>query len=168
MKSSFAGLALLLSLTAPAVAATRLSVAEIQAYLNAHGGRATLERYFDLEKGEGYKLVETGRADAVALAAHLLGSSDAGVTEGLQSALGGAMAVHPEVVLPYLHRGRLLTPGWICLPFMDAEAPRPQSLAILARSRRALEQVRTAALQPQMRECLAEIDKQERNVRARP
>ena len=148
------------------------TVSEIKTYLAAHNGRATIERYFDLEKGEGYRLVETGRPDAVALAVRLLRDSDAAVTTSLLSSLGTAMTAHPDVVLPYLHQDRaganLLTPSRICLPFMDAEEPRQPALAQLARSRQALERVRTAALQAPKQECLARIALVERNVRQRP
>lgn len=147
-----------------------LTAERASAELRERGAQSVLARHFpcDAYEGTGYEQVARGASAWVQLATRLLEDSDACYTTGLQDALGSAMQVAPENVLPYVDRNRQLASERICLPFISAEIPVAEQLRQLASTRASLELVREPHLQAQRNACLAEIERVERMVRSGP
>lgn len=128
----------------------------VRSALRTLGPRATLARYFpcDRHQGTGYAAVATGSAAWLALAERLIADADACHAEGLRDALGRAMQRAPRQVLRLVGKTERLSAEAICLPSISDEPPPAAQRAALARSRRAIEAVRQAELQPQRQACL--------------
>jgi hypothetical protein len=82
---------------------------------------------------------------------------DAGDAEMLGDALGRAMQVAPQRVLPLVNRAPGLDANWICTPFVSDEMPLARARAIVRKSRWAIESVREPRLAKQRAACLDDI-----------
>lgn len=142
----------------PSFAAT---VASIAAELKGKGASYVLKHYFlEPDGADGLRLVETGRADAVAMGVKMLAQSDAGSTQDIQGALAAALVKAPENVLSYVNSGpKELAANWICLPFLSAEEPDTKLRVIIARSRESLLRVSAQHLEAQKAACLREVER---------
>jgi hypothetical protein len=149
---------LLIAFAAPA-SASSLSPVDVEALIQAEGGRAAIHKYFLCDsRGEAaYAKVETGDKRWLAIAVRLLDDSDACVTTSLLSAIGTALPRAPENVLPLVDSKPILKPAKVCLPFMSDEDDPKEQLRFLRRVERRLEAVKNPMIQVPRDKCLKEV-----------
>jgi len=172
--SRFALFLLVIGFAAQPATARPLTVGQIRAYMAVHGVGETLNRFFEAEEpghGGGYPLVEGGSPEGVALGVELIARNPGAVAteEHLVDSMGEAMMHNPRAVLPLLDSDKagqnMLDAGHICAPSIGDNVSNARALAILVRTRRAIAAVHDPALQAARNACLADIAKDEANIR---
>ncbi len=144
----------------------KVDVAAIEKSLKTDGPAQTLKTYFNCSHPDGYRLIQSGDARAIDLAAKLLEVADGCDSEMLLSSLATAIQKNPEAVLPYMktvQRGNVNRENF-CIPFIAEETPRADALAVLERSERSLRAVNKPDLQKPKQICLDEIEKYRRSM----
>lgn len=106
---------------------------------------------------QGAEWVAKGSPEAIAAAVAAAPRADTHPAEALADALGRAMQVAPQRVLPLVGTQRLFSPQAICLPQPWTDNPRTRRATIEA-SRKAIEGVSDPALAKQREACLAEVN----------
>ncbi len=76
-------------------------------------------------------------------------------------ALGRAMIISPETVLPYINQSYRLKADNICLPFISVEIKKEDQLNIVRKGRRSVGSIRDHKLAAQKKACLDYINKVE-------
>jgi hypothetical protein len=134
-------------------------LSEIETSLKKDQPETTLKNYVNCEKEKGTACegIASGSPEWISMAERLINYSDAGLTEDILSSLGEAMQKSPRNVLPLVNKTPLFTEGWICTPFISNEIPIKARLAILNKSKKAIESVQDRHLQKQKTTCLNQI-----------
>jgi hypothetical protein len=120
----------------------------------AHDGRAAIKAF---DCGNGYLLVKSGDARAVALAVKLLRFSDAPGTAHLYDALATAMTKHPENVLAHFREVPRAAVPQFCVPFLPSSMSQRTAFNALKRSDDALSHVTRPDLQEAKAACVREV-----------
>ncbi|MCW3847800.1 hypothetical protein OF829_11170 [Sphingomonas sp. LB-2] len=100
----------------------------------------------------------TGNPEGIVSAVSRLKQSGTRDAETLQDALGRAMQVAPDRVLPLVGTSEALAPRHICLPLLDPMAPPHWAKEQIEASRKAIEGVRDPSLAKPREACLAEVN----------
>ena len=98
-----------------------------------------------------------GDSAAIAAAREALRTSDAGNTDMLQDALGRAMQVSPERILPLVDTAPELRAQNICLPFLSEDDPKAEIRATILRTRDRLDAVRDPQLAAAKAACMSQV-----------
>jgi hypothetical protein len=153
-----------------AAADANVSVETLQQSMKADGPVQTLKTYFGCSHPDGYRLIQSGDARAVELAAKLLDNADGCDTEMLLSSLATAIQKNPEAVLPHMStvQGGNANRENFCIPFIAEDVSRADALAILARSEQSLLKVKRPDLQDARQTCLKEIRKYRQSLDESP